>query len=598
MPIHLLRPLTFLTLALPVAAQAPRLLPQTADALLPASTYAVARFGGLAACREATGGMPVAAAVQAFLQKLPAEVRDDHLDRGLEQAAEEVQAACQQVGLRPADVRAVLGRPMTVAVGRLSVEGFGPSVALLVEPGEHRKEVNRLVQWGAQMIAQQTGGAVTDEAEIGGLTFHSLQLNEGPVLFAGAIGSCYVISNSRGFLGEMVAVAGGKQPPLTSASRLGALTAELPAPALASLFLNADRVLSAFAPHLPYEAEAWSAALGLGALDAVYWASTATAHGGSDLLHVGIGGSERGLLKALLAAPADLSFAKACSANTVLFAAGSLDVPGVVDAFGRFAELLPAAARDEMMRELRRDLGRELRQAGTTPQEVDGIVRAFGSQVGMALALEKGAVPKPELLVRLAVRDAAVVDVLLQKLEGTVTEATGLQWKTRQADAHAVRFCNVQLQEVQLQLSPCYVLTQDALWLGSDAAALVRALRQDAEQSLAAQPDFQDLAKASAGASGVMHWRLFRAAEIGWRTVETMAYPQIDAHRDQLGFGSEALPDAETMAKALGTTSCIYRVDDVGVSFQSHGTLTNGALLAAFGMLGDEVLGRASARLY
>lgn len=597
MPSTLLRPLAFL-LACPLVAQATPQAPRTAEAILPASTYAAVRFGGLAACREATLATPLATAVQAFLQRVPAEVREEHVERGLEQAAHEVQTHCEQAGLRPVDVRAACGRPMALALGRLSVEGMGPSVALVIEAGEQRRAVNRLVQWGAQMIAEQAGGGESGEVEIGGQRFHSLLLNEGPSLFAGAIGDLYVVTNSRGYLREMVEVAAGRQPALATTTRLGHLSTELPAPALASLFLNADRVLSAFAPHLPYEAADWSAALGLGALDAIYWATTANAHGGVDLLHVGVGGSEHGLLKALVASPADLSFASACSPNTVLFAAGSCDIGGVVDAFHRFAALLPASARDEMTGELQRELGNGLAEVGTSAEELHTIVRAFGSQIGMAVALEKGAVPKPELLVRIAVRDAQVVGGLLQHLEAAVVENAGLEWKTRKADQHDVRFCSLQLPEAQLQLSPCYVLTKDALWFGSDAAALVRALRQDAGDSLAAQPDFQALAHDANGASGVMHWRLFRAAEIGWRTVETMVYPQIDAHKEQLGFGSDALPDAEAMAKALGTSTCLYRVDDHGVTVQSRGTFTFGAALAAFGMLGDEVLGRAGGKIY
>jgi hypothetical protein len=124
----------------------------------------------------------------------------------------------------------------------------------------------------------------------------------------------------------------------------------------------------------------------------------------------------------------------------------------------------------------------------------------------------------------------------------------------------------------------------------------VRALRQDPATSFAAQPDYAELAQTVGGASGVLHCRLFRAAEIGWRTVETMVYPLLDGQKEMLGFGSEALPDSETVAKALGTLTSIYRVDDAGVTTESRGLLTYGALLAAFGLVGDEVLDRASTK--
>lgn len=586
-----------LTSAFPLAAQAlPTVTPST-EALLPASTYAAIRFGGLAACREATSAWPMAAVVQTFLQQVPGEVRAEHLDKEFDQAAVQVQKALQRAGLNPADVKQVLGQPMTLAFGRLSIEGMGPSVALLIETGDKKPAINRVVQCASHHLARLADGGETGQVDIGGQPFHVLNLNEGPPLFAGQVGKWYVASNSRGFVRELLDVASGKAQSLGKSSRVVQLQGQLPAPALVSLFVHAERMFSGIAPHLPYEAEEWSQALGLGHVDAVYAATTANAQGGADVLHFGVGGSERGLMKALVAAPVDLSFAKSCSANTVVFGSGSFDVPAVVDAFHRFAALLPAAARDEMLQELGRELAGELRGIGSSPRELDRLLRAFGTQIDMALALEKGAVPKPELLVRIAVRDASVVTGVLQQLEGLATQH-GLEWKTRATDDHTVRFCNVPVPGAGLQLSPCYVLTKDSLWLGSDAAALVRALRQDAADSLASQPDFQELAAHGKGASGLLHLRLFRAAEIGWRTVEAMGYPQLDAHRDEIGFGSEALPDGETIAKALGTSTFVYRVDDDGVTVQNRGTFSFGAFLAAFGTCGDELLGRASAKVY
>ncbi len=594
----LFRSFVAVTVGLPLLAQAPKAPLPTAEALLPASTYAAARFGGLAACRDATAALPMAPAVQMFLQKIPGELRQEMFEAKLDEAASEVQAQLQQVGLRPADVRGFLQRPMTLAVGRLSIEGMGPSVALVVEVGDQKEAVNRVVQWASRFLAKQANGGETGSIEVGGHKFHSLALSEAPPLYAGAIGGNYVVTNSRGYLRDMIDVAAGKQASLHGTTRLVQLNAMLPAPALAAWFLNTDRVLSAFAPHMPYEAEDWAQALGLGSVDAIWAGMTSTDAGGADVFHLGLGGSERGLLKALVAAPADLEFARSCSANTVAFAAGSFDVSAVVDAFHRFTALLPAPMRKEMLREMEQEMGRELRGIGSSPQELHRMLGAFGTQIGIALALEKGAVPKPELLVRIAVRDADTVLSLMQQIEAMVVQETGLEWKTRKADGHEVRFCNLPLPDMNLQLSPCYVLTKDALWFGSDAAALVRSLRQEEGECLAAQPDFQAMAKQGKGASGLMFLRLSRVAEIGWRTVETMAYPQLDAHKDEVGFGSEALPDSETMAKALGTSSWFYRVDDSGITVESHGTFTYGSVLAVVGAGIDEVLSRAGGKVY
>ncbi len=587
----------FLT-AVPVLAQALPVVPQSPESILPASTYAVLRFGGLSACRTAANAMPAAAAVHDFLAKVPAEVRAQHIEAMLDRAAEELQAGCDDMQLRPADLRAAFGRPMALAVGRVSIEGWGPSVALVIDTGEHRRAVNRLVQWGAQLVAQHAGVAESGEVEIAGSKFHSLLLQEGPSLFAGAVGKFYVVSNSRGMLRELLGVQAGQQPGLTAATRLGSLQGELPVPALASLFLNTAPLMASLAPHLPYEASDWADALGLGACDAVYWASGAGESGGAEMLHLGVGGSERGLAKVLLSTPADLGAARSLSPNTVAFAAGSLDIEGLVAAFERFTALLPAQAREEMTREMHHELGRELAHMGTSPAELRKLLGAFGSQITMALALEKGAVPKPELLVRIAVRDADVVARLMRQMEGATSEHAGLQWKSRDVDGRDVRFCALQPEGVPFQLSPCYVLMPDAVWIGSDAAALVRALRQDAAESLAEQPDFQQLVAQSRGASGVMHLRLFRAVEIGWRAVETSLYPMLDSQEEMIGFSSEALPDAETMAKALGCDTSIWHVGKDGVTLHGRGTFASGSLLAALGAVADEIFARASGKVF
>lgn len=582
--------------ALPLAAQAP--LPPAAEAILPASTYAVLEFGGLAACRSAVDDLPAGAVVRDFLHRLAPDVRAEHLEDGLEQAAAALRQQVERMQLRPGDLRAVLGRPMSLAIGRLSLEGFGPSVLLAIDDGPYRRALNRVVQWGAQRLAHAAGGGETGAVELDGSRFHELRLAEGPVLFAGPVGSFYVVTNSRGYLRDVLAVQAGRQPALAASGRLAALRRELPAPALAAVLCNATTVMASLAPHLPYEAGEWADALGLGALDVLYGAMTAGPRGGVDLLHLGIGGSEHGLCKALLAGAADLDFARFCSPNTVLFAAGRCDILGVVGAFERFAALLPASARQELLGDLRSDLGRELRMLGTTADELHRVLDAFSPQVGFSLALEKGAVPKPELLLRFAVREATVVGGLMRRLERHLAQGTGVAWKSRDVDGRELRFCNLPLPELPFQVSPCYALTNDALWLGSDAQALVRALRQDPAEGLAAQPDFQQLIADSRGASGVLHWRLFRAAEIGWRAVETMVYPQLDAQKEWLGFGSDALPDAEAMAHALGTSSCCWHVDGDGITFRTHGTFAAGGLFAALGFVADEVLARAGARVY
>ncbi len=594
----LLRSITVAALTSVVAAQSAQIHPRTVDDLLPRSTYAALRFGGLDACREATGQLPLVQLVKAFVDEVPAHMREEFFDGRMDMAVDHVRDLLKQQGLNPSDLRALLGQPMTWAIGRLSIEGMGPSLCLVIEEGNERQAINRCVRVGLNLLRRFAGDVSVEKIEIAGSPFYHATLSGAPI-FAGSIAGNYCISNSRGYLKEIAAIAAGKQQGLTATANIVGLRQQLPAPPLAAYTINARSLMDMFEPHLPYEAADLSDALGLGRLDLIYGAWTADQHGGTDMLHVGIGGSEKGLVKSLVAAPAELDFAKACSKNTVVFGAGSFDVPAVIDAFHRLTKFLPKEAQREIYREMGQEMGREFRQAGTSPAEVNALLRSFGNQVGFAITLEKGAMPKPELLVRLSVKNAEPIAGLLRRIEGMSSHEAGLEWRSRKAGDLDVRFCNVQIEN-QLQISPCYALTADGLWLGSDVAGLVRALRRmdKPESNLTSAEDFQKLAKESAGASGVVHIRSFRGVQIGWRTVETMLYPMIDAQSEELGFDSDALPDSETLAEALGTTSLIYRVDDEGVTMKSEGPMTMGALLAVFGAAADEVLSRATGQVF
>jgi hypothetical protein len=587
-------------LALTLAAQAPLPPQRTLADLLPPSTYAVLEFDGIAACRAAADQLPVASALRHFLAGLPAGTREGMVDEQLVMAGEEVRAELAGIGLAPGDVRAALARPMALAVGRLTIEGYGPSVALLVDVAEDAAAVANCV--GALRRGLQAQGDLRGErsgVDVGGHALACLDLAEGPPIYHGVVGTTYVVTNSRGLVREITDVAAGKAPSLVTTTRLGELRAQFGARPIFSGFYNIGAVLSMLAPHLPYEAADFADALGIGGIDALYAAYGAGAEGGADFNHIGVGGSHQGLAKVLLATPVDLAFARACSPDTVAFAAGSLDVPGAIAAVRRFLALLPAEPRREAERGLARAMRQLAREFGHQPGELDALVRAFGTQFGVAFSLAAGAVPKPELLVHVGVRDPEVVQQLLQGLEQHVAQGVGLEFRSRDVDGTTVRFVNVRLPEAELQISPSYALHGESLWIASDVATLVKALRQsagDAGESLAAQEDFRLFAARVHGASGALHLRLFRAAQLGWRAVEQFGFPFVDAHADEIGFGSEALPDAETVAKALGTHTVAFHVDDRGVTVRSQGTLGFGALYAGLGAALDHVLEAATGK--
>ncbi len=578
-------------------AQAPQLPPQSAADLLPASTFAAVQFAGIEACAEAAEQLPMGAVIREFLENVPAATRAEHLDEHLDRAAQHVRQTLKRVGIAPQDLQAFLGCKHAIGIGRPTIEGMGPSFAWLVETGgaENEAAFERLISALAGL--GQRAGAIgrASEVEIDGAPFRLWRVQGHVPVFVGKVGSHMVVTNSRGYVREIGAVVSGQRQSLQKGSSLGRVQRMLgDANVLASVFANTKKLCSMADPVLPYEISEWSDVLGLGKLDGIYAATAAGGDGAVEMLHIGMNGSPDGLFKVAASKPLDFHVARCFSENTVAFAALRCNVPGLIEAFDRFVDLLPAEAQHEIRHELHREFGRELRRAGSSPEELHKLLDAFGDQIAFGLSLEPSAVPKPEMLVRISVNDAAPISNLLQRFEALLTEEEGLAWKSRNVDGTTVRFVNVNIQN-EFKLSPCYALTEDALMIGSDTAALVRALRSDdPEESLWGQDDFESVRKDMKGAFGVLHLRLFRASELGWRTVETMAFPQIDAHADELGFDSDALPDQDQMSEALGCTTIGAHVDAKGYTLVTTGLLGNGPWLALFGRLADEVLARAS----
>ncbi len=573
------------SLGLALSAQSRPSVPRPVEDVLPPSTYAAACSAGLVAHVEAANGSSLAPLVRQLLEQLPSELRERLLERELTRMADQVQADLQRDGWRPADLRALLARPMALAIGRLTIEGMGPSVALVVDEGDAGPALRRV----RDLVLRQLPGRdrQVDEVRIGDHTAQVSRAPEQPPLFTASIGGYFVATNSRPYLRELADVVAGA-PSWTKTSRLGALRAELGERPLVSAFVDARQLTSWLQPMLPYEMAAYADVLGLGAIDAIYAATTTS----SDHVHIGLGGSARGLCKAAWSQPVDLSFVGACSPNTVFLAAGSLDLGALFPATRQLIDLLPSPAGEELQREL---VG-AFRSVGTNARHVENVLAALGTQVALALSLEKGPVPKPELLLRVAVRDAERLLPMLRHVEEAVAQR-GLEWKTRELDAHRIRYVQVPFAEANLQLSPCYVLHDGALWISSDTAALVRMLRQT-EAELAQAADMQQLAVHVAKASGVVHVRSARAVELGWRSLAGLLSAQLNEHRDELGVGSEVVPDGEQVAAALATTTMTWRVDERGVTLANHGPLRLGTLWTGIAALVDEVLQRASGRVF
>ncbi len=583
----------FLTAQSTAAAAAARPL----AALLPAgSTYAVLEFAGVAACRSAARELPLAAIASHFLAAVPEAARREHLDDEIERLGRRAEQGLQRMGIDAGDLHQLLARPMALAVGRLTLNGLGPSLALVVDEGDAAPAIDRLCD-ALQTQLTRRHDVAGEDVDVAGVAAHLLHIDRGPQLLTARVGGCFVLTNSRGYLGEIAAVAGGRQPSLATATAYGNAAAGLPSRPLASLFVDPSPLTAALRPLLPYEAGAIGEALGVDDLRGLFAACGAGADGDHEVAELSLTGDRTGLVKALFAKPVAFDFAARCPADTIAFGAFGCDFDAAATAVERVLAQVPDGFGERARRGFAEGWRHVLRQLEASPHDAAELHAALGGQVSFALGFGDGPMPKPELMVHVAVRDAASAAQILSHVE-ELGRSEGANWGTRQVGDATIRYAK--LDRGQAIVTPCYVQVPGGVVLASNVAALVTMLGQDREPagSLAAQDDFRAAVAMAQGSVGFVHARWFRAVERSRQLLETQLYNLVDSHADELGFDRDALPDVETLAKAVGSSTSVLRVDDAGIRFVQHGPVGLGALVAGGGLFLDELLRRSAARIY
>jgi hypothetical protein len=565
--------------------------------VLPASTYACASFAGTDACAGAARNLDVAKLIAAFLHEVPAETVEEHITRELDRAADQVRTRLARIGLSPATLRAVLRRPMALGIGRLTLRGFGPSVALVIDETGARAELDQLATSLQQAATRFARGFHAGSRQVGGSTVQTIENDLGfAVLFAHEHG-LFVITNSEGYLREIGAVAAGTQPSLARESVLGAQRKQLAGRELAGLFLNTQRVLSTFDAHLPYEAAEIGDALGVHTIAGYYYGCGVDGGTTSEVSDLAMTGPSTGLLKAAFSnGGVDLGAAALCSKDAVAFATLHLHLPAVLHALHQVIDLLPPALAARVQQGMHQEFAGGFHHLGVTPEQVHELLGALGGSVSFGLNIGPAFIPEPLVLV--PVTDASVVQQWLDRLCEMSAQMHGLQWKTRKVGSTDVRYCEV---AAGIALSPSFALADGYLIASSQTKNVVAALRQksDAGNSLAGAEDLQAAVKGSPGAAGFVHLRGFRLVQLGWRTFDSMVLSQLEGHERELGFGRDAIPDQEAFAQALGTTTWSVTVDDRGAHARAVGfPLGNAGLLAGTMFVFDDVLGRACSKIY
>lgn len=584
-------------LAAPVLlAQAPSVSVRPVEDLLPAGTYAMLHCSGLGAFSAATDEMPVAKLVRTFLERLPASTYEQHIGREMEQVVAQMRRGLGQVSLGAADVREVLRRPMALGIGRLTLRGMGPSVALLIDEGPAAPHVDKVLQVLERIVRSEFPALELSTTEIAGRSLRHFRHPQGPEFFVGSDRGIRFVSNSRGYLRDVFATIDGRQPGLAAASSLGRQRARLGATALAGMFLRTDLVLGTFANHLPYETDELCTALGVDTVAGVYAAAGIQDGRTLELFDIEAPGSTSGLLKAAFAGKADLRAARWCGQETVAFASLRCNVGELTAALQRLLDLLPQEAAQQARRGMASGMRSALRGTGITTQQAEELLHAVGDSVAVAVSLSRGALPLPELLLFLPVRDGQVVSAWLERLAGAAAEHGGVQWKTRQVGATAVRYCDVTAGS--MALSPSFALAHGHLIVGSHTKVVVAALQREAADSLASADDFVAAAEQCRDAAALLHLRNFRLVDVGWRPFEVHVLSQLDAHAEEIGFDRDAVPEQEDFAAALGTITIHATVDEHGARFGSRGNLSPWTAWIAAGAVLDQLLLRAGSRLF
>ncbi|GAB4161095.1 MAG: hypothetical protein Fur0037_27830 [Planctomycetota bacterium] len=584
--------LAFLLASASLMAQAP-------EDMLPASSYGYLSFAGTGAAARAAREMPARDLVRSVLDALPEDVRQGVVEARLEQAADVVERGLRELGVGPATLRSLLQRPMAIGVGRLTLGGMGLSVALLIDCKEHGDDVEAMAGALFDLAKRRVRDLAAEDVEFAGARLCAIKRTGEPMfdLLAGRIGDYWVLTNSRGYLREIADVMSGAKHGITRVPSVSESRGR--SPALASCFLNTGPSLSVLEPHLPYEAAAVGEALGLSGLDGVYAELSASSSGGRQLLHFGLAGNPEGLLKTAFRGPLTFEAAKWCSPKAACFATASMDLAAIEPAFEAFSEALPLWMRSRLNAAWR-GAGRGLRRSGIDRAELERLFGALGPRVSLAVDLAPLPIPIPEPLLFVEVRDWEVVKPWLDRLEDSVARAAGSEWRVREANGASIRYCEVR-PEGGIRLAPCYVHRDGMLVISSQVQNLLSALGRHADPSggsLFTEPDFAAAVQANPHANAFAHLRWFQAAEIGWRFVETNAGRILDAKADEIGFGSEVLPDRDTVAKALGACTIAARINRSGVTLVSTGSLGAASWLAACCACIDEILARAAGRIF
>lgn len=571
------------------------LLPAAASAqgavedVFPESSYAVVRFGGLERATAVGERLGLVRLGKVLVDRGAGDAFDQFVKPAIDEAASELRRELQHLGLSAGDLRGVLQRPMALGIGRPTLfgEAMAPSVGLVIDVGNRAEQITRVLGVMEAMLLQTEPDISAEDLTLEGHRVRALSSSEMPGnIVMGRIGDYMVVTNSRGYFRDCARVIAGQGAPV---ARMGEVRRNLPEPAILSAYVNTDSAQSVLDPFLPYEATEIGEGLGIQGLSGFYLGASGSGAGSAEVLHLGLTGSERGILRAPIAGPVSLDAARYCSEDTVLFGAASLDLAAFLEAGERMITLLPR----DMRAEVHDELGRELRQSGMEPEQLHALMRAIGPTLSVAFNIPQQPIPIPEVLAFLEIRDLQAIEPLL----GMVMAESDLEWKSTTSRDREIKYANVNADGVMF--SPCFTIDDGTLLVSSHVRTLKAALAQRQQpESLATQPSFVKLAQEVGDATALLHARGNKLIELTWPMLETQLGMVIAGAGRDYGLNSDVIPESQDLSAALGTSTLSLHVDDTGFLLKQSSNTGLGAGLAGALMFFDAVLQAAQGRVF
>ncbi len=533
--------------------------------LFPASTYAVIESAGVDAHTAAADADALGEIVKDVVTALiESEGFIEEIERDIMR---------EMRPFTPQPLHTILRQPGALALGRFIFfdREFIPSFVYAIDVKENGDAVRAaLTELEQTVFGRRREMFKRETVQFHDHSMRQITTNRGPEeILVLDVGDAILLSNARPFLAECVARRSGEVPSYSGYTK--GIDPNWPMRRLLSVHADLERFYGAIEAIMPWEVATIIDELGVESLTDLRAAiSPAGEEGFRAVARLGMTTEAKGLLRRVLPGGVDLTLADYADDDTVLFAAGSFDSKELQEGLAKIVANLPSFMTRDLDYFLR-DLDRGLEPIGMTRDDLVALMHSLGNKYSMAVSVQPGPIPIPQMIFMGNVRDGAALDALLTKVQ----KASGIEWKT---DPQGIHYASVKAGQVRV--NPCFIRDGETLMIGSQVQALRKAMKRKESGSgaLAQREDFTaQVAKVKKPNLTAMSWI---DASTLIELFYGMSLPMIRSEvSNEFPDVADAFPDADELAEAAGHLLHTLHFDDAGMHYESLGHATNEALL-------------------